>query len=142
MSDSKTAALHFVMLPPNFAPESGFPESRAIIAVIRKAFGGATPVRVVCLSTIGAQQGSGIGLLTALHILEEEIGSLPIPSAFMRAGWFMESAVWDIPSAREEGRIFSFLQPLDKPFFLLIATANVGGVAAETMLQTWSGRRL
>jgi NAD(P)H dehydrogenase (quinone) len=130
----------FVMIPPNFAPEPGFPEVRATIAAIRNALAAARPARFVCLSTIGAQQESGIGILAALHILEQELGALPILSAFVRAGWFMENSLWDIPSARDRGKIFSFLQPLDKPFSL-VATADVGRVAAETLLQTWTGSR-
>jgi NAD(P)H dehydrogenase (quinone) len=49
--------------------------------------------RAVSLSSIGAQQKSGIGLITALHLLEESFSTLPVPDAFLRAGWFMENSV-------------------------------------------------
>src|ERR1700678_2983099 len=45
----------FVLLPPTFDPSPGFPESRHIIAALRKALEGAQPERVVVLSTVGAQ---------------------------------------------------------------------------------------
>ena len=130
----------FVMVPPNFAPEADFPETRAIVAAIKTALAAAKPPKAVYLSSIGAQQATGIGLITTLHILEQELGGLPIPGTFLRPGWFMENSLWDVPSARDQGKVFSFLQPLDKPF-PLVATADVGRVAAESLLQTWTGNR-
>jgi NAD(P)H dehydrogenase (quinone) len=130
----------FVMIPPNFAPSPGFPESRAVIGSIREALAAAKPGRIVALSTIGAQQGSGIGLLTALHIMEEELGSLGIPAAFLRAGWFMENSTWDVASARQEGKMHSYLQPLDKAFSL-VATEDIGKAGAEILIDPWQGNR-
>jgi NAD(P)H dehydrogenase (quinone) len=129
----------FVMIPPNFAPDPGFPESRAYIAAIREALAAAKPARVAALSTIGAQHASGTGLLESLHILEEELSALPIPLAFLRAGWFMENSRWDIPSA-QKGQISSYLQPLDKEFSL-VATADIGRIGAEVLSQSWTGNR-
>jgi uncharacterized protein YbjT (DUF2867 family) len=129
----------FVMIPAIFAPEPDFPESRATISSIGQALAAAAPPKAVYLSSIGAQQKSGAGLITSLHILEEELGRLSIPGAFLRAGWFMENSAWDVPSARE-GKLFSFLQPLDKSF-PLVATADIGRIAAETLLQNWTGKR-
>ncbi|HMF79319.1 MAG TPA: NmrA family NAD(P)-binding protein [Bryobacteraceae bacterium] len=131
----------FAMLPPYFAPEPGFPEIRAILKAVRQALTAAAPPKAVYLSSIGAQRDTGIGLITSLHILEEELRSLSLPAAFLRAGWFMENSAWDIPSVRGQGKLFSFLQPLDKQF-PLAATADIGRIAAETLLQTWTGNRV
>jgi NAD(P)H dehydrogenase (quinone) len=130
----------FGMIPPYFAPASGFPEARAVIAAIKTAIVATRPGRAVYLSTIGAQRAEKNGLLMSLHILEEELSAVGVPSAFLRAGWFMENSVWDVPSAKNEGKIYSFLQPLDKEFSL-VATADIGRVGAETLLQTWTGNR-
>jgi NAD(P)H dehydrogenase (quinone) len=130
----------FVMIPPYFAPAPGFPEARAVIASIRRALATARPPKVVYLSSIGAQHDHGVGLITTLHILEREMGTLPIPGAFLRPAWFMENSVWDVASARDQGEIASYLQPLDRKF-PMIATADIGRAAAETLLENWSGRR-
>jgi NAD(P)H dehydrogenase (quinone) len=130
----------FVMIPPYFAPSPDLREPRATIAGIRTALDHARPAKAVYLSSIGAQQTSGIGLITVLHILEEQFGSLPIPGAFLRAGWFMENCLWDVAPAREQGKLFSYLQPLDHKF-PLVATADIGRVGAETLLQSWTGNR-
>ncbi|MEH1979378.1 MAG: hypothetical protein V7L27_08955 [Nostoc sp.] len=96
--------------------------------------------KVVCLSTIGAQATQS-NLLTQLQILEQVLGDLPMPIAFLRPAWFMENAAWDVAPARESGIIQSFLEPLDKPV-PMIATADIGRVASELLQQTWSGRRI
>jgi NAD(P)H dehydrogenase (quinone) len=130
----------FVMIPPNFAPSPDLRESRATIAAVRSALEQASPNRIVYLSSIGAQQTSGLGLITAPHLLEVAIDSLPIPSAALRAGWFMENSAWDVAPAREEGKLFAFLQPLDRPF-PLVATNDIGRIGAETLRETWTGHR-
>jgi uncharacterized protein YbjT (DUF2867 family) len=48
----------FVLVPPNFDPQPGFPEARVIGAALRSALETARPARVVYLSTIGAQARS------------------------------------------------------------------------------------
>lgn len=130
----------FIMMPSNFDPSPGFTEARLIVENIRQALATARPAKVVCLSTIGAQALQP-NLLNQLQLLEEALGSLALPVTFLRPGWFMENAVWDVAPAMESGVIPSFLQPLDKPV-PMIATADVGRVAAELLQESWSGKRI
>ncbi|MGE7136804.1 NmrA family NAD(P)-binding protein [Luteibacter sp. NPDC031894] len=130
----------FVLLPPVFDPAPGFPESDAVIAALRSALLAARPGKVVCLSTIGAQ-ATQENLLTQLQRMERALGDLPMPVTFLRPGWFMENAMWDVPSARDQGVVMSFLQPLDKAI-PMVATADVGRVAAELLQQDGEGPRV
>jgi NAD(P)H dehydrogenase (quinone) len=130
----------FAMIPPNFAPSPDLRESRKTIEVLATALDRARPPKVVYLSSIGAQQGTGLGLITALHLLEESLDALPVPTAALRAGWFMENSVWDVAPARDQGKLFSYLQPLDHEF-PLVATRDIGKIGADTLLQTWQGHR-
>ena len=130
----------FVLLPSSFDPAPGFPEVRAIVSALRSALAAARPGRIVALSTIGAQAKEQ-NLLSQLGIMERELGELPAPVAFLRPAWFMENVAWDITPARERGVVPSFLQPLDKPF-PMVATADIGAVAAELLQGTWGGRRV
>jgi NAD(P)H dehydrogenase (quinone) len=130
----------FAMIPPNFAPSADLRESRQTIAALASALDRAKPAKVVYLSSIGAQHSSGLGLITALHLLEESLDALPLPTAALRAGWFMENSVWDVAPAREQGKLFSYLQPLDHAF-PLVATRDIGKIGADTLLQTWQGHR-
>lgn len=130
----------FVMLPPMFDPSPGFPEARRAIANLHRALSSVRIGRVVALSTIGAQQERE-SLLYQLHLLEEELGTLSLPITFLRPAWFLENTSWDIAPARDSGVVKSFLQPLDKRF-PMIATRDVGQVAAELLQEQWKGRRV
>ena len=130
----------FVLLPPTFDPTPGFPEARKTIATLRAALATAKPSKVVVLSTIGAQ-ATQPNLLNQLQILEQELGTLPMPVAFLRAAWFIENAAWDVAPARDSGIVPSFLQPLDKRV-PMVATADIGRVAAELLRESWTGRRV
>jgi NAD(P)H dehydrogenase (quinone) len=136
----KAAAGVFVLFPPNFDPSPDFPETRAIVAAVRRALQAARPEKVVCISTIGAQ-AKQTNLLSQLRMTEESLGDLPMPIAFLRPAWFMENCNWDVAPARDTGVISSFLQPLDKPV-PMVATADVGRVAGELLQETWTGRRI
>ena len=130
----------FVLIPPIFDPTPGFPEVRAIIAAVTTAIETAKPPKVVCLSTIGAQ-AMPPNLLNQLGLVETALGALPTPVCFLRAAWFMENAAWDVAPARDLGVVPSFLQPLDKPV-PMVATADIGLLAAALLQETWTGRRI
>ena len=130
----------FVLVPPNFDPSPDFREARAIAVTLRKALDTARPGKVVYLSTIGAQAAQP-NLLTQHTIIERALGDLPVPVTFLRPGWFMENSSWDVAPATNSGVIPSFLQPLDKPV-PMIATADIGRLAAALLQETWSGHRV
>ena len=129
----------FVLVPPNFDPSPGFSEARAIAATLSSALVAARPRNVVYLSTIGAQ-ATRANLLTQHTIIEQALRKLPIAITFLRPGWFMENSSWDVAPA-ESGAIQSFLQPLEKPV-PMVATADIGRVAAELLQETWDGHRV
>ncbi len=130
----------FVLVPPNFDPQPGFPEAQAIAARLRSALENARPARVVYLSTIGAQ-ASQANLLRQHTIIERSLSDLSVPITFLRPAWFMENCRWDVASAREKGAIPSLLQPLDKPVSM-VATADIGKLAAALLQEPWSGHRI
>jgi NAD(P)H dehydrogenase (quinone) len=66
---------------------------------------------------------------------------LPMPVTFLRPGWFLENASRDVAPARATGVIDSFLMPLDK-HFPMVATQDVGRVAAKLIQENWSGKRV
>jgi NAD(P)H dehydrogenase (quinone) len=134
------AAGVFVLLPPNFDPSPGFPETREIVEALRVALETARPERIVCISTVGAQAVQE-NLLSQLGIQERVLGQLSIPIAFLRPAWFMENAAWDVAPARDAGVFPSFLQPLHRRI-PMVSTADVGRTAAELLREQWPGRRV
>ena len=130
----------FILPPPGFDPQPGFPEARAVIAAVSQALQAAAPKKVLCLSTIGAQ-ATEVNLLTQRTLLEQALSALDLPVTFLRPAWFMENALYDVITARETGVIHSFLQPLDKAV-PMIATADIGTLAAQLLQQEWAGHRV
>jgi len=130
----------FILPPSEFDPAPGYPEARRVIDAVRSALAISAPGKVVCLSTIGAQAAEN-NLLTQRTLMENTLRELQLPVTFLRPGWFMENAAWDVASARDEGILHSYLQPLDKPV-PMVATADVGRVAAGLLLESWEGVRV
>lgn len=130
----------FILPPSEFDPKPGYPEAATVIEAVRFALADARPAKTVCLSTIGADAPHE-NLLSQRTMIEQSLSTIGIPVTFLRPAWFMENAIWDIPSARDQGSIFSFLAPADKPF-PMIATTDVGQLAARLLLEDWSGLRI
>ena len=129
----------FLMTPPDFDPEPGFPKTHEAIAAVKAAIAAAQPAKVVFLSTVGAQV-TEFNLLNNSKITEEGLRTVPVPVAFLRAAWFMENASWDVAAAKA-GIIPSFLQPLDHPI-PMVATTDIGSTAAELLRESWTGLRI
>ncbi len=130
----------FVMVPPNFDPLAGFPEAQKTAATLKAALEMAKPERVVYLSTIGAQ-ATQTNLLSQHTIIEGALREMMIPTTFLRPGWFMENASWDVAPAKQKGVVPSFLEPLDKPV-PMVSTSDIGRVAADLIQENWSGHRV
>ena len=130
----------FILPPSDFDPEPGYPEAMRVIDQVTRALTTARPQRVVCLSTIGADAPHD-NLLTQRTLMERSLSTIGLPVTFLRPGWFMENALWDVASARDEGVVRSFLQPAEKAF-PMIATRDVGRLAADLLRQPWNGTRV
>ncbi|MGA9586317.1 MAG: NmrA family NAD(P)-binding protein [Terracidiphilus sp.] len=130
----------FILIPPVFDPKPDFPEAHAVASALKSAIAAAKPGKVVYLSTIGAD-AKETNLLTQHTIIEEALRELPVPITFLRPAWFMENASWDVATAQNEGMISSFLQPLDRAV-PMVATADIGKLAAQFLLESWTGSRI
>jgi NAD(P)H dehydrogenase (quinone) len=129
----------FLMTPPDFDPEPGFPKTHEAIAAVKAAIAAAQPAKVVFLSTVGAQVAE-FNLLNNSKITEEGLRTVPIPVAFLRAAWFMENASWDVEAAKA-GVVSTFLQPLDHSI-PMVARADIGRTAADLLREGWRGLRI
>jgi NAD(P)H dehydrogenase (quinone) len=130
----------FILPPSDFDPAPGYPEAKRVIDAVTTALMTARPKRIVCLSTIGADAPHD-NLLTQRTLMEQSLSPIGLPVTFLRPGWFMENALWDVAPARDEGVVRSFLQPADKPF-PMVATKDVGRLAADLIRQDWTGTRI
>jgi NAD(P)H dehydrogenase (quinone) len=129
----------FLMMPPNYDPEPGFPQIEEALTAACQAIGTCRPGKIVFLSTVGAHVQEPT-LLSNATIVEERLRTLSTPVAFLRPAWFMENALWDVPAA-QTAVVPSFLQPLDHPI-PMVATADIGRIAAELLKENWDGTRI
>jgi uncharacterized protein YbjT (DUF2867 family) len=129
----------FLMTPPNYDPEPGFPDTQRNAAALRAAIEASRPAKIVLLSTVGAPV-TELNLLNNSGITEAMLRTVPVPVIFLRAAWFMENAAWDLESAKS-GVVHSFLQPLDHRI-PMVATEDIAQTAVELLGQSWNGVRI
>ena len=85
----------FLMTPPDFDPEPGFPKTHEAIAAVKAAISAAQPAKVVFLSTVGAQVPE-FSLLNNSKITEEGLRSVRCPSPFCAppGSWRIPAGMW------------------------------------------------
>ncbi|MGB7148665.1 MAG: NmrA family transcriptional regulator, partial [Terriglobales bacterium] len=97
--------------------------------------------RVVALSSMGANRASGLGMITALSLLEKGFRSLPSPVAFVRAGGFFENFLFGLQAA-QGGTLPVFYNPTNRKS-AMVATNDIGAEVAKLLTgPPWSGHRV
>ena len=128
----------FLMLPPFFTPQPGFPEAKAIVHCFRTALRHVQPRRVVALSAAGSQRDSGLGMITATYLLEQGLGGLAVPTCFIRPGSFFENYLRNVTRAASTGMFESFLAPTGRAV-PMAATQDIGREVARRLVMDWTG---
>jgi uncharacterized protein YbjT (DUF2867 family) len=131
----------FVMLPAVWAPSPDYKEAKAVIANYVGALAQAAPPRVVALSSMGANRTNGLGMITALSLLEQAFRDLTLPIAYVRAGGFFENFLYGLHVA-QGGTLPVYYDPTDRKS-TMVATHDIGAeVAALLTGPAWSGHRV
>jgi uncharacterized protein YbjT (DUF2867 family) len=131
----------FVMLPAVWAPSPDYKEAKGVIANYVEALAKAAPPRVVALSSMGADRTSGLGMITALSLLEQGFRDLGSPIAFVRAGGFFENFLYGLQAA-QGGTLPVYYNPTNLKS-TMVATNDIGAeVAALLTGPGWSGQRV
>jgi uncharacterized protein YbjT (DUF2867 family) len=131
----------FVMLPAVWAPSPDFKEAKAVIANYVEALTKVAPPRVVGLSSMGANRTSGLGMITALSLLEQGFRKLTSPIAFVRAGGFFENFLYGLHVA-QGGTLPVYYNPTNRKS-TMVATNDIGAEVATLLTgPAWSGHRV
>jgi uncharacterized protein YbjT (DUF2867 family) len=131
----------FVMLPAVWAPSPDFREAKSVIANYLEALTRVPVPRVVALSSMGANRTSGLGMITALSLLEQSLRGLTLPVAYVRAGGFFENFLYGLQAA-QGGALPVYYNPTDRKSTMV--AANDIGAEVATLLSgpAWSGHRV
>jgi uncharacterized protein YbjT (DUF2867 family) len=131
----------FVMLPAVWAPAPDYKEAKGVIANYVEALTKAAPPRVVALSSMGAHRTSGLGMITALSLLEQGFRNLTSPIAFVRAGGFFENFLYGLHVA-QGGTLPVYYHPTNRKS-TMVATNDVGAEVATLLTgPAWPGHRV
>jgi uncharacterized protein YbjT (DUF2867 family) len=131
----------FVMLPAVWTPSPDYKEAKGVIANYVQALTKAAPPRVVALSSMGANRASGLGMITALSLLEQGFRKLTSPVTFVRAGGFYENFLYGLQVA-QSGTLPVFYNPTNRKS-TMVATNDIGAEVASLLTgPAWSGQRV
>ena len=144
-SDAMAKALQgvdgaYLMMPPTQTPSRDFREAQELIASYKTALAANPPKRIVALTSMGCEQDSGLGLITATHLLEQALGSESVPVAFVRGGSFYENYLFGL-QAGLGGTLPTFYTPTDKKI-PMVATKDLGTEVAKLLSSEWTGKRV
>jgi NAD(P)H dehydrogenase (quinone) len=131
----------FVMTPPLFDSDDPLSDHNRMLDALVAAIKKAKPEKVVYLSSVGAHLKNGTGAIRKLYDMEQAFKTLDIPTASIRAAWFMENFQGNIAYAKESGKLPSFLNPLDLSIPMVSAT-DIGKLAADLLEENWKGHRI
>jgi uncharacterized protein YbjT (DUF2867 family) len=131
----------FVMLPATWAPSPDYREAKTVIANYVAALAQTAPPRVVALSSMGADRTSGLGMITALSLMEQAFQGLKMPMAYVRAGGFFENFLYGLHVA-QGGTLPVYYDPTDRKS-AMVATDDIGVEIAKILIgPAWSGHRV
>lgn len=134
------AAAAFVMIPPNYAATDFLAYQREIVGHLCAAIREAGVVRVVTLSSVGAELASGNGPIAGLHVLETELDQVPgLHVVHLRPTYFMENHLGTIGLIKTMGLNGGAIKAdLAMP---MIASRDVAAAAADILAApTFTGR--
>jgi uncharacterized protein YbjT (DUF2867 family) len=97
-------------------------------------------VRVVNLSSVGAELPEGTGPIKGLHDAEAKLNAATFNITHLRANYFMENVLTALPTIAMHGAIFSTIP--GSVSLAQVATRDIAAVAAELLLNGDRGRHV
>ena len=130
----------FAMIPPSYGEKDFRAYQRRIADSIAAAVAAARVSRVVALSSVGAERGSGNGPVAGVHDLEKRLEAVPgVHVVHLRPAYFMENELNTIGLIQSAGITGSPLRA-DQPL-PTVATRDIAAVAADLLAApTFTGR--
>jgi NAD(P)H dehydrogenase (quinone) len=129
------------MTPPLLESADPVGDHDIMLKALSTAIDAAKPGKVVYLSSVGAQHPQKTGAIRKLYDMEQTFNKLSLPSASVRAAWFMENFVGQIGPVASGSPLMSFIDPALKRI-PMIAAGDIGKLGAQLLQQDWIGHRV
>ncbi|MEQ1834306.1 MAG: NmrA family NAD(P)-binding protein [Candidatus Eisenbacteria bacterium] len=133
------AAGAYLLVPPRYDAADMPAAQRPVVEALAEAVRASAVPHVVLLSSLGAEHAEGTGPIRILHQAERALGAAAKHITFLRAAYFIENYA-SVLAATAGGVLPTFLTP-DRGI-PVIATADIGRVAAELLLEPATGTRV
>lgn len=130
----------YLLIPPNYEVANYLDDRRRLIDALARAVAQSRVPHVVLMSSAGGQLASGTGLIVVNHWGEEAIKPAARNLTILRPGSFAENWEPVLAPAKASGVLPTFHSPRHK--LTMIAAADVGRFAAQSLLDPASGRRI
>jgi len=132
------AKVFFFMIPPISGPTHSkwALEATTLVTEVAKEKGVG---RVVFLSSFGAQVGSGTGIIDFLRDAEDILKSKLSHVASLRAGFFFENFLRDIPTVASQGKVFSPTFIVPKKWAYVAVTDVADAISNHLFTDNWEG---
>lgn len=123
----------YFLIPPDPTSQDYLARGRGIIDGFAEALRANPLKHAVMLSSVGAQHAAGTGPIVNTHYAETKFAELSTPFTFVRAAYFMENILGNVPAMKGDGVLPVFGGGESYPF-PMIATRDIGLTAAEALL--------
>jgi uncharacterized protein YbjT (DUF2867 family) len=130
----------FLMIPPDYRHPDPLARARQVADAQAAAVQVARVKHVVLLSSLGAEQAEGNGLIAGLHYFEGRLGRIPgLHLLALRPAYFMENLLGNIGLIRSAGFNGSGFRP--ETSLPMVATRDIAEVAAGALADLgWTGQ--
>jgi uncharacterized protein YbjT (DUF2867 family) len=129
----------YLLIPPRYDANDMLAAQRPVVEALAEAVRKSAVPHIVLLSSLGAELSDGTGPIRILHHAERALGAAAKHVTFLRAAYFIENFA-SVLGATAGGVLPTFLTP-DRAI-PMIATVDIGRVAAELLLDPATGTRV
>ena len=135
----KGATGAYLLCPPDMVATDFIADRQKLFESVAASAKAAGVPHVVLLSSVGAHQPRGIGIIQTVRAAEQSLNSAGVTSTVLRAGYFVENWGSVLPVAKKDGVLPSFI-PGDLAI-PMVSSQDVGALAAQALLEGPRGAR-
>jgi uncharacterized protein YbjT (DUF2867 family) len=132
----------YLLNPPRYELADPFAEAARIGAAFAQAIVRSQVPRVVVLSSVGAFQFGGTGIIGTTRAIEQALARVDARIVFLRASYFFENWNHVLGAVRGDGALPAFLAPADRRVPMVTVADIAAAVTAILRDPTWPRQRV